>query len=285
MHGPAPSPLRVWLTVPSAPCRVAVAAPQPELGRREGDPVVAIACTLFETAASSGSAPGAPAGGPSASPITAATAMGEGIKDSEGSEDGGEEGNEEGPEAASVEAAPPQSSTVVDAIRPGRAAHAACAPDGQAFVFLLAPAVVAAGRREALERSLAPGGAAGAAQLLFFDSEEELLLCWAETVRAADPDVLACFQVGGLQRQLACPWSVPRLEPRSMPQQGLACGSCVLGGTPVLESPPRLAGMPTASALIPYSTCAHAAVQVKDTLAVLQERFAALCLQPLKASL
>ncbi|KAL4423537.1 hypothetical protein ABPG77_006560 [Micractinium sp. CCAP 211/92] len=210
--------LDVLLAAPDGADRVAVAAPQPELGRQEGDPVVAIACTLFKAAASSGSAPGAPAGGASASPITAAAAMGEGTEDSEGSEDGGEEGDEEGPEAASVEAAPPQPSTVVDAIRPGRAAHAACAPDGQAFVFLLAPAVVAAGRREALERSLAPGGAGGAAQLLFFDSEEELLLCWAETVRAADPDVLACFQV-------------------------------------------------------------------KDTLAVLQERFAALGLQPLKASL
>lgn len=242
-----------------------MAAPRPELGRREGDPVVALACILFQTAASSsGDVQGA-----------RALVGAEGTEDS-GAGDGGGEG-EEGEEAAPGEAAPAQPPAVVDAIRPGRSAAAACAPGSQACVFLLAPAMVAAGCKEAAERSMAPAGSRGAARLLCFASEEELLLCWAETVRAVDPDVLACFQVGARPRQRGC--SLMRAD-RTVPALARLATWRLPSNQPAdlcLESfrpPGHVQRMPW--------TCPPAALQVKDTLAVLQERFAALGLEPLK---
>ncbi|KAL4424029.1 hypothetical protein ABPG75_001330 [Micractinium tetrahymenae] len=212
--------LDVLLAAPDASDRVAVAAPKPELGRPEGDPVVAIACTLFTTAATGNGGAGEQAAGPSAPPSAAVqgssvAGAAPGSEEVESGEGGGsgEGGDEEGEVVAPGEAAPPQPATVVDAIRPGRATAAACAPGGQAFVFLLAPGLAAAGRREAAERSMAPAGAGGAARVLLFGSEEELLLAWAETVRAADPDVLACFQVNDTLAVLQQRFAALGLEP------------------------------------------------------------------------
>lgn len=77
----------------------------------------------------------------------------------------------------------------------GVAAAPSAAEDGckETIVFLLHPQA-AAQRQEAAERSSGPKGS-GAARVLLFASEAELLVTWIHCLRRADPDVIALFEV------------------------------------------------------------------------------------------
>lgn len=181
----------------------------------KGDPVVAIACTLFtfsarghqgEAAQPSGPAEAAEGGaeGSAAGEAAAAAAAQQGAAagsrdaspdlsgDGLGGADGGEE--EEAEQEAVLTAAAVAGGPTAAGGRRGRAQAPAGAAERETVVFLLHPAA-AHERQQAEERSCGPAGAS--ARVLLFGSEAELLLTWAHFLRLADPDAIGLFQAGG----------------------------------------------------------------------------------------
>ena len=130
------------------------------------------------------------------------------------------------------------------------------------MVLALAPRGCA--REEAVERSWSAGGAA---KVLLFHSEADLLLTWMRLLRAFDPDVLALFQVRGEGGGGGGAPPPPRVSRRGW-QAGWVAQHCPARGSPQWRSlapPPSLALAPPR--------------QVRETLEVLVERFAALRLE------
>ncbi|KAI3433870.1 hypothetical protein D9Q98_003673 [Chlorella vulgaris] len=175
--------------------RVAVAS--------KGDPVVAISCTFFPFSAQGHSAPPTQQQqqqqqqeGAGAGPSSAAAPPGPGPGDSGGEEEEGEEvllvataaAAAGGPTAAGVRR--PLGASVAAAM--GVAAAAAAS---ETLVFLLHPRA-AAQQQEVAERSVGAAAAgSGGARVLLFETEADMLSAWAACVNAADPDVIALFEV------------------------------------------------------------------------------------------
>ena len=195
----------IWLpTLPPLPicplvlthCRTTVPS--------KGDPVVAIACTLFtfsarghqgETTQAQAEVGAAVAAAAEQQGVAGGSRAASPECSSGGSEDGmggadGEEG-EEGEAEAVLTAAAVAGGPTAAASRRGRAQPPAGAADRETVVFLLHPAA-ARGRQVAEERSCGPAGAS--ARVLLFGSEAELLLSWAHFLRRADPDAIGLFQ-------------------------------------------------------------------------------------------
>jgi len=151
---------------------------------------VAISCTLFTSGTGSGSSgcgqqvAASQEVVPLVAPEMAADTDDRNSRDSSGHmEDDEDEG------AAAFPGAP----------RPAHGAvtgtQAPAAAGGQSLVFLLHPAA-AEHCREAVERSVPQGGAGGVgSRVRLFGTEEQLLLSFLATLRAADPDILVLFQV------------------------------------------------------------------------------------------
>ncbi|KAL4859641.1 DNA polymerase delta catalytic subunit [Chlorella vulgaris] len=175
--------------------RVAVAS--------KGDPVVAISCTFFPFSAQGHSAPPTQQQqrqqqqeGAVTNLSSAAAPPGQGPGDSGGEEEEGEEvllvataaAAAGGPTAAGARR--PLGASAAAAM--GVAAAAAAA--SETLVFLLHPRA-AAQQQEVAERSVGAAAGGGGARVLLFETEADMLSAWAACVNAADPDVIALFEV------------------------------------------------------------------------------------------